>query len=86
MNKKLKIAKIARISSHDVASDIIDDIDGREVDIHGNDYPYIKHGMFSMYKLSSLQTKDKGINETTKLRMDNLRNQLKGFDYFIITL
>jgi len=30
MNKKLKIAKIARISSHDVASDIIDDIDGRD--------------------------------------------------------
>jgi hypothetical protein len=79
MKKKFK--KCAMLNVKYVKQDIIDDIEGREVDIDIDADP------MRLYDIKVLTTRGKDINETTRGRMDELRKELKlqGFKYFLLT-
>jgi hypothetical protein len=66
--KTFPYVETAVILEDELPSDILDDIG------EGN--------ARNTYETKVLVTKGKDINENTKIRMDNLRKQLKGFKYF----
>ena len=77
-NKKYKFEKVAYINKSEIPWDILEDLSGNEI---GDTKDCNK---VRFYKVSQLQTRGKGINENTRIRMDNLRKQLRGFMFILI--
>ncbi len=77
-NKKYRFEATAYLHESQLPSDVLEDISGNEI----GDTDFNKN--VKLYKVSQLQTRGKGINYDTRLKMDNLRKQLKGFKYLLI--
>jgi len=79
--KNQKIKKCAMINVNSIHQDIIDDIEGREIDAD------IDADAMRLYDIKVLSTRGKDINDTTKFRMNELRNRIKkeGLKYFLLT-
>jgi hypothetical protein len=79
-NKQFKFKRIAFICETELSNDVVDDLAGNEL----TEYANFINCKGNLYDVKSTRTAGKDINETTKLRMNNLNKQLKGFDYLII--
>lgn len=77
-NKKYKFQKVAYINQSEIPSDALEDIGGNEVG--GTEF----NDKVKLYKVSQLHTRGKEINENTRIRMDNMRKQLKGFKFLLV--
>ena len=80
-NKKYKIARVAIIHESEIPSDVIDDLQGSEIEI-GTIKETIDYDL--VYDVKHISKTRKDINGTTYLRKKNLTNQLKDFDYLVI--
>ncbi len=85
-------AKTATLIWDELPSDLLEDIDGNELE---NSPTYSLSEIISAqksgekliptsYPIKALNTSGKGINDTTRLRMQNLKKQLKGYKFFQI--
>jgi len=80
----IEFIKVAQISGGQVYSDVLERIAGYEEFVDANEA--IGDKVFSVDKLNQILTDEEDdTNETTKLRIEELYEQIKDFDYFMIT-
>ena len=78
--KAPKITNTATLNYSEVSEDIIHDIDGSEL------FETFRNQDFRIYSIKSLHTTGKGINSDVKMKMQNLKKQLKGYKQFMIKM
>ena len=80
-NKTYKIARVAIIHESEIPNDVIDDLQGSEIE---DDSIKEMLGQDLVYNVKYISKTRKDINGTTYLRKKNLTNQLQDFDYLVI--